>query len=129
MSGVGGNPDVAPTWPARPEIARSGSGTALPVRLPATSGLPGAIASMGHEDGKLGVAENVIGNAPGQRLSERALRVGPHHEKVGAECCRLVEDHIAQAAVTEFRLDQCWDARRFWRGQGPTGTNLRRFAQ
>ena len=24
MSGVGGNPDVAPTWPARPEIARSG---------------------------------------------------------------------------------------------------------
>ena len=69
--------------------------------------LPSANASMSHEDRKFGMAENVICNAPGQRLSERALRVGAHHKKVGVKNCCLVEDHIAQAAVTEFCLDQC----------------------
>ena len=61
---------------------------------------------MSHEDRKFGMAENVICNAPGQRLSERALRVGAHHKKVGVKSCCLVEDHIAQATVIEFCLDQ-----------------------
>ncbi len=65
-----------------------------------------ASASMSHEDRKLGMAENVIGNAPGQRLSKRALRVGPHHKKVRAECRHLVEHYLAQATMTEFGLDQ-----------------------
>ncbi len=69
--------------------------------------LPSANASMSHEDRKFCMAENVICNAPGQRLSERALRVGAHHKKVGIKSCCLVEDHIAQATVTEFCLDQC----------------------
>ncbi len=30
MSGVGGNPDVAPTWPARPEIAKTGHSMSRP---------------------------------------------------------------------------------------------------
>jgi hypothetical protein len=61
--------------------------------------------SMSHEE--FGMAENAICNAPGQRLSKRALRVGAHHKKVGFKSCCLVEDHIAQATATEFCLDQC----------------------
>ncbi len=67
--------------------------------------LPSANASMSHEDRKLGMAENVIGNAPGQRLSKRALRVGSHHKKVGVKSCCLVEDYVTQATASEFSLN------------------------
>ena len=69
--------------------------------------LSSASASMSHEDRNPGVGENVIGSAPGQRLSKRALRVGPHHKKVRTECRRLVKHYVTQETVTEFNLNQC----------------------
>ncbi len=62
---------------------------------------------MSQEDRKPGVGENVIGSAPGQRLSKRALRVGPHHKKVRAECRRLVKHYVTQETALEFSLNQC----------------------
>ena len=56
----------------------------------------GAARSMGHEDRKVGVGENMPGGAAKDHLSESALRVGTFDEQIATECLGVGEDGLAR---------------------------------
>ena len=74
--------------------------------MPGTVADEAIVAAVGrHQQGDVGMAENMVGDTPGQRLPEWRMGIGPHDQHVGVETPGLGQDDITEVAVAMLRLD------------------------
>ena len=62
---------------------------------------------MGHQDGQIGMLQNVQGRSTKDQLPKTTLRVGPFHQKIGPKLARLRQNRSAWRSQSVLNGASC----------------------